>query len=311
MKVPEVAVVWLDGRLVPWGEANVHVLNQTLQYGWGVYEGMRAYRTPRGPALFRMEAHWDRLWRSAAMYGMEVPFERAAVSAAVAELIAANELDSCYVRPVVCTASGWMGMDVAMPMRMIIAVWPWEQFLGDGAAERGVRVAVSTWRRVPGTALPMGAKACGVYLNSMLARSEAQRNGFDEAILLNDDGNVTDACVENVFLVEGSSVVTPPLSDGPLPGITRATVMEMAARNGLDVRERAVTRSALRCADEVFLTGTAAEVVAVADIDGSPVGNGRPGPVTRRLAAEYHSVVTGGLVIDPAWLTHVSGGGSA
>ncbi|WP_328904159.1 branched-chain amino acid transaminase [Streptomyces sp. NBC_00441] len=304
MRVERTAAVWQDGRLLPWDEAQVHVLNQTLQYGWGVYEGIRVYETADGPSAFRLDAHLRRLFRSAAMYAMEIPYSTEQLTDAVRDLVAANDLAACYVRPLVHAESGTMGIDPGTgPLRVAIAVWPWEKFLGTDAAVQGIRACVSSWRRVPGNALPTGGKACGLYLNSMLARSEAARHGYDEAILLNSQGTVADACVENVFCVTGDRIVTPPLSDGPLPGITRDSVMTLAADCGIEVQERSLTRADLYTADELFLTGTAAEVVPVVELDGRRIGDGLPGPVTVSLAQSFRRVVVGEDPRYGAWLT--------
>lgn len=304
MRVERTTSIWLDGTLVPWSDATVHVLNQSLQYGWGVYEGIRVYRTPHGPAAFRLDAHLRRLFRSAAMYDMRIPYGTEELTAAVGDLVADNGLDACYVRPLAFTESGTMGIEPgAGPLHVAVAVWPWEKFLG-ATADAGIRACVSSWRRIPGNALPTGGKATGVYINSMLARGEAVRHGYDEAILLNTQGTVADACVENVFALIGDELVTPPLSDGPLPGITRDSVIALAGDRGITVHERSLTRADLYTAQEIFLTGTAAELVAVTEVDGRRLGE--PGPVTVALSTAFQQV-TGGLDDRYArWLTPVS-----
>jgi branched-chain amino acid aminotransferase len=294
MQVPPTNVIWHDGELVPWRSASVHMLNQTLQYGWGVYEGIRVYRTAAGPAAFRLDAHLRRMSRSAAMYGMRLGWTGAELSSAVGELVRANGLSAAYVRPLAVGPDGEIGVDpTEQPLRVMIAVWPMENFLGAEAARDGISACVSSWTRVPASALPLGSKVCAAYTMSMLARAEAARQGCTEAILLNAAGTVADACVENVFVVSGGQLMTPPLCDGPLPGITRDTIMTLARDADVPFAECHLTRADLYTADEIFLTGTAAEVVPVVQLDGRRVADGVPGPVTLALMGAFRNVVSG------------------
>ncbi|MFD7712697.1 branched-chain amino acid transaminase, partial [Streptomyces sp. NPDC059786] len=295
MRITPVKRIWLDGKLADWDDAVVHVLSPTVQYGWGVYEGIRCYATPRhGRAVFRLADHLRRLENSARIYAIPLPCPVDVLEAAVKDTIRENELESCYIRPVVYMEPGEMGVDpTAYRPRCFIAAWPWDAVYGEGVLETGIGVTISSWTRPHASAAPSAAKACGNYLNSCAARGDAVRAGFHEAILLNPAGTVADACVANVFCVTDGRVTTPPTADGPLPGITRASVLTLAAEAGHQVAERSLTRGCLSTADEVFLTSTAGEVVPVTSVDHRPVGAGRPGPVTLDLAARFAAAVRG------------------
>jgi len=292
----------MDGDLVPWDEAKVHVLTHAFQYGTGVFEGIRCYPTERGPAVFRLEDHVRRLYRSAAIYRLTIPFDPETIAEGIRETIRANGLSECYIRPVAYRGYGEMGVNLGPePARVTIVAWPWGTYLGEDSIEAGVRVLVSSWRRNDANAVPPAAKATGQYLNSALAKAEALEAGFDEALLLNPQGFVADGSGQNVFVVRDGTVITPPESAGILLGITRESVMQLARDLGHEVRERNLVRTDLYTADEVFLTGTAAEVVPVRDIDGRTIGDGQRGPVTKALQAEFFAAARGELDRYTAW----------
>lgn len=284
--------IWRNGALVPWEQAQVHILTHALHYGTGVFEGVRAYDTERGTAVFRLSDHLDRLRRSAALYEMELPYTAAELAVAVHETIAANAVGSCYIRPIVFRGLGPMGLFPGdNPVEVAIAVWPWGAYLGEEALELGVRCRISSYRRFGPNTLPPAAKATGQYINSVLAKLEASRCGYDEAILLNEQGSVADGSGENVFCVRDGVLLTPPTTASCLPGITRASVIRMAQVLGIEVREVDLVRTDLYFADEVFLCGTAAEVTPVASVDDHPTG-GR-GPVTKQIQDVFFATVAG------------------
>jgi branched-chain amino acid aminotransferase len=284
--------IWMNGSFVAWDEARVHVLTHALHYGTGVFEGIRAYSTPKGTGVFRLTPHLERLRRSAALYEMELPFSVHEMSSAVHETIGVNGIDSCYIRPIVFRGYGPMGL-YAMnnPIDVAVAVWPWGAYLGEEALEQGVRCKISTYRRYGPNTLPPAAKASGQYINSVLAKHEASRGGYDEAILLSEHGYVADGSGENVFVVRDGVLHTPPTSDSCLPGITRDSIMLIARELGYEVKEVNLVRTDLYFADEVFLCGTAAEVTPVASIDDQATG-GR-GPVTEEIQRVFFDVVNG------------------
>ncbi|HVG88018.1 MAG: branched-chain amino acid transaminase [Gaiellales bacterium] len=284
--------IWMNGNFVAWDEARVHVLSHALHYGTGVFEGIRAYSTPKGTGVFRLTAHLERLRRSAALYEMELGYSVSEMAAAVHETIGVNGVDSCYVRPIVFRGYGPMGL-YAMnnPVDVAVAVWPWGAYLGEDALEQGVRCKISSYRRYGPNTLPPAAKASGQYINSVLAKHEASRAGYDEAILLNEQGYLADGSGENVFVVRNGVLHTPPTSDSCLPGITRDSIMLIARELGYEVKEVNLVRTDLYFADEVFLCGTAAEVTPVASVDDQATG-GR-GPVTEELQRVFFDVVNG------------------
>jgi branched-chain amino acid aminotransferase len=288
------AQIWMSGRFVPWAEANVHVLTHGLHYGTGVFDSMRTYATAGGTAIAHHRAHHERLRDSARLYGMELPFSVDELVAATRELVAGSGLAEAYIRTIAFRGAGSMGVSpLDSPVEVAIATWGWGAYLGDDAVARGIRAKVSSWRRIGhGTHLP-AAKATAHYLNSVLARVEAEELGFDEAILLDDDGLLAEGSGENVFLVKDGALSTPPLESGALGGITRLAVRELAAALGILVVERALTRGELYLADEVFLTGTAAEITPVREVDGRAVGEGAIGPVTARVRDAYDAAVHG------------------
>jgi branched-chain amino acid aminotransferase len=284
--------IWRNGSFVPWEDAQVHVLTHALHYGTGVFEGIRAYDTPSGVAVFRLTDHVQRFQRSASLYEMDLGYTVEELAAAVHATLATNGIGSCYIRPIAFRGAGAMGLyPLDNPVEVIIAVWPWGAYLGEEALEMGVSCKISSFRRIGPNTLPPAAKASGQYINSVLAKLEASRCGFDEAILLNEEGYVADGSGENVFVVRDGVLYTPPTTASCLPGITRASVIRMATALGIEVRETNLVRTDLYFADEVFLCGTAAEVTPVASIDGHETG-GR-GPVTKQLQDTFFATVNG------------------
>ena len=292
MPIDSVEEIWMDGEFVPWDEAKVHVLTPTLHYGWGVFEGIRAYATEDGPAVFCHRAHQERLHRSARILEMDVPYSVDELMEVTRELIRRSGLTSCYIRPLVYLGYGEMGLN-PMPseVRVAIAVWPWGTYLGDEGLQRGVKAKTSSWVRIGTNMIPTGTKACGVYINSSLAKVEALKGGYDEAILLNEHGEVAEGSGENVFIVREGTLLTPPLSAGVLRGITREAILTFAADLDLDVAESRLLRQDLYVADEAFYTGTAAEVVPIRSVDDREIG--APGPLTKQLQELFFSVVQG------------------
>ena len=285
--------IWLDGKFVPWGAANVHVLTHTLHYGLGVFEGVRCYAGTGGSGIFRLAEHTERLFASAHILGMEIPFSRDEINAACVETVRRNRLESCYIRPLVFLGDGEMGLSaVHNPVRVTIVVWPWGSYLGDAGVRDGIRVKTSSFQRFTVNSLMSKAKVCGHYVNSILASVEARRSGYDEALMLDTDGFVAECSGENIFIVKGGRVKTSPLTS-VLPGITRDTVMTLLDDQGIGCREDRFSRDEVYIADEAFLTGTAAEITPIRELDDRRIGNGRPGPVTQTLQASYAKIVRG------------------
>ncbi len=305
MPIEESRYIWMNGELVPWQEARIHILSHVIHYGSGVFEGIRCYRARQGPAVFRLRDHIRRLFHSAKAYFMEIPYTQEELQKACVEVVRANGLEECYIRPIVYRGYGEMGLNpLSCPVEVAVAAWRWGRYLGR-AFEEGARVIVSSWRRISSETLPATAKACGHYLNSQLAKVEAVKAGCDEAIMLNVDGYVSEGTGENFFIVRDGVLYTPPVEASILPGITRDTVMRLASDMGYRVVERFMSRGEIYTADECFLTGTAAEVVPVVVVDGRPVGDGKPGPVTRRIQEAYLRVVRGEDSRYEDWLTYV------
>jgi branched-chain amino acid aminotransferase len=284
--------VWMNGKLVNWADATVHVLSHALHYGTGVFEGIRCYSTSRGPAVFRLREHFERLKDSAKIFLMDIPYSIEELIAATHELIAVNELESCYVRPIAFRGYGSMGLNPEnTPVHLTIAVWPWGAYLGEEALKHGARLTISSWRRHDPNIIPPRAKVTGAYVNSSMAKLEAVRAGYDEAVMLNPQGFVSEATGENIFVVIEGELFTPPLISGPLPGITRDSVMTIAADLGMSVKEREFTRADLYCAEEIFCTGTAAEITPVREIDARVIGD--PGPITLSIQQKYFEIIKG------------------
>ena len=306
MPITEVEKIWMDGALVPWADAKVHVLTHALHYGSGVFEGIRAYETSRGAAVWHLEEHLKRLERSAKLYHMALPFSREQLATGVRDVIRANGLRSCYIRPLAFRGYGEMGVNpLKAPINVTIAVWPWGAYLGAEALERGVRVKISSWRRNPQNSLPAAAKASGQYINGVLAKVEAVVAGYDEGIMLNEIGMITDGTGENLFVVRDGVLTTPPIAAGCLDGITRASVVTLARDLGYEVREADLVRTDLYNADELFFTGTAAEITPIREVDDRVVGEGTRGPVTESLQDAFFAATKGDTPRYADWLTYV------
>ncbi len=304
MPIPEVEKIWMDGELVDWKDAKIHVLTHTLHYGSGVFEGIRAYETSRGTAVFRLADHIRRLYQSAFIYRKEIPYTQEQLVEATKQVIRANGLSSCYIRPIVFRGYGEMGLNpLAAPVEVVIAVWPWGTYLGEEGIKHGVRAKISSFRRNDVNHIPPAAKACGQYLNSILAKIEVTESGYDEAILLNNNGFVADGSGENVFMVRRGVLYTPPTSSGALEGITRDTIIRLAEDMDIPFRERDLVRTDLYLADEAFFTGTAAEVVPIREVDDRELGE--PGPVTRKLQDAFFAIVHGDDGRYDNWLEYV------
>ncbi len=307
MPVEPVKKVWVDGELVDWDEARIPILTHALHYGTGVFEGIRAYDTRRGTAVFRLPEHVRRLFRSAHLYHMEVPFSSEAIHDAIRETVRANEMESCYIRPLVHRGYGEMGLNpLNAPVNVSITVWHWGVYLGEEALEKGAKVKVSSWKRLDANVIPPGAKATGQYINSGLAKVEAVKAGYDEAIMLNQSGHVTDGTGENVFVVKDGELFTPPLSAGCLDGITRDSVITIARDLGYTVHEKNLVRTDLYFADEAFFTGTAAEVCPIKEIDDRSVASDGRGPITKEIQSEFFAAIHGENDRYARWLTPVA-----
>ncbi|MGZ5291298.1 MAG: branched-chain amino acid transaminase [Actinomycetota bacterium] len=307
MPITEAEKIWMDGVLVDWRDAKIHVLSHAVHYGTGVFEGIRAYETPKGAAVWHLDEHLKRLFRSAKLYHMDLPYSREAITEATKEVIRANGLNACYVRPVAMRGYGEMGVNpLNAPVNVFIAVWPWGAYLGEDALEQGVRIKIASWRRNSQNSMPAAAKATGQYINSVLAKVESLKAGYDEAIMLNEAGFITDGSGENVFVVRDGVLTTPPTQAGCLDGITRGSVMTIARDLGYDVREENLVRTDLYNADEVFFTGTAAEITPIREVDDRAVGEGHRGPVTKELQGAFFSATKGETERYASWLTYVN-----
>jgi branched-chain amino acid aminotransferase len=286
--------IWMNGDFVDWDDATIHILNPTLHYGWGVFEGIRAYATADGPAIFRLTDHVRRLFRSAKIYLMEPDFSIEEIIAATKETVRVNDLASCYIRPLFYLGYGEMGLN-PLPSRteVSIAVWPWGAYLGEEATATGCRAITSSWQHINQNSIPPTGKGTGQYVNSSLAKVMALKAGYDEAILLNPVGNVVQGSGENIFVVNGKTVITPPSQDGLLAGITRDSAMQIARDLGYDMQERSLVRTDLYLADEAFFTGTAAEIVPIAEVDDRKIGAGGRGPITREIQAIFLRATVG------------------
>jgi branched-chain amino acid aminotransferase len=305
--VDKVDKIWLDGELVAWDDANVHILTHTLHYGLGAFEGIRCYETADGrSAIFRLDEHVRRLLESAKIVTIPVSYTRAQIAAACIETVRANRLKSCYLRPLVFIGDGAMGLyATSNPTRVAIVAWKWVAYLGDEVVQKGIRAKVSSFTR-PGVNMVMAkGKIVGHYVNSVLAKREVMAAGYQEAILLDGQGYVSEASGENIFVVRDGTVSTPPHGSAILGGITRDTVMRLMRGMGMSVVERQIARDELYIADEIFMCGTAAEITPVREVDDRTIGSGGRGEITRRVQERYLEVVRGVEVPDPAWLTYV------
>ena len=290
-----------------WRDAKIHVLSHALHYGSGVFEGIRAYETRRGAAVWHLDEHLKRLFRSAKLYHMDIPYSREAIAEAIKEVIRANGLNACYIRPVAMRGYGEMGVNpLNAPVNVFIAVWPWGTYLGEQALEQGVRIKISSWRRNSQNSLPAAAKATGQYINGVLAKVESLKAGYDEAIMLNEAGFITDGSGENVFIVRDGVLTTPPIQAGCLDGITRHSVITISRDLGYEVREENLVRTDLYNADEAFFSGTAAEITPIREVDDRVVGEGHRGPVTKELQGAFFSATKGETEKYVSWLTYVN-----
>jgi branched-chain amino acid aminotransferase len=297
--------IWMNGELVDWADATVHVGVHGLHYGTGVFEGIRCYETEKGPAVFRLTDHLERLHNSARLLYMDIPYTVDELKTASMDVIAANGLPECYLRPIAFYGYGELGVSTAgNPVVTVIMSWPWGAYLGDEGMKNGIRCKISSWQRVGANTIPHASKATGIYLNSMLAVTEANRAGYDEAILLTADGYIADGSGENVFVVKNGAVATPPLSTSILPGITRDSVIQILQDLGYTVEEKNLIRSDLITADEVFMCGTAAEVTPIRSIDDHEIGP--PGPLTKELQAAYLDTCRGKSERWAQWLEYAN-----
>jgi len=299
--------IWLDGKFVPWHEANVHVLTHTLHYGLGVFEGVRCYQTKKKKsAIFRLHEHVDRLFNSAIVLGIDIPFSQKEIFTAIQLVVRKNKLKECYIRPIVFLGHNQMGLNPnGVDVRVAIAAWPWGTYLGDEGISRGIRVRISSFTRHHVNITMTRAKACGHYVNSILAKTEAVRDGYDEAILLDSQGYVSEGSGENIFLLSKGRLKTPALSCSNLEGITRDSVFDIAKHLKIEVEEGRITRDELYLADEVFLTGTAAEITPVREIDNRTIGNGKRGKTTTRIQKMFFEIVHGNHAKFKKWLSEV------
>ena len=298
--------IWMDGTFVDWDKAQVHVLSHTLHYGLGVFEGIRCYDTAAGPAIFRLPEHIDRLFDSAHIAGLDMPFSRDDIGQAIIDTVKVNEVRECYIRPLVYLGYGELGINNShCPVCVTIAVWPWGAYLGESALSEGIRVCISSYTRHHVNVMMTKAKVVGNYANSQLAKMEAIHSGYDEAIMLDVQGNVGEGSGENIFIVRNGVLKTPPLT-AILEGITRNSVIDLARQLGLTVRETVFSRDELYIADEVFFTGTAAELTPIREVDNRKIGGGFPGPVTHKLQQAFFRIVQGKDDAYKSWLTFIA-----
>lgn len=306
MAFDESGKIWFNGKFVDWKDANLHVLSHVVHYGSSVFEGIRSYNTKKGPAVFRLYEHVQRLINSAKIYRMVIPYSIDDLCDAVLETIKINNLKECYIRPTAFRGYGELGVyPLNCPVETIIAAWPWGKYLGEEAIENGVEVGISSWRRMAPDTMPNMAKAGSNYMNSQLAKMESIFNGYDEGIMLDYQGMVSEGSGENIFVVRDDVLHTPPISSSLLAGLTRDSIITLAGEMGLEVREEQIPREMLYIADEVFLTGTAAEVTPVRSIDKIIVGNGQRGEITQKVQEAYFEVVNGKSNDHHEWLSYI------
>ena len=306
-EMEEDGTIWMNGEYVDWEDATVHVLSHAMHYGTGIFEGVRAYDTEEGTAIFRWEEHLDRFYNSAKPYDMEIDFSREELTEATLEVIRRNDLDSAYVRPLAYYGYDSLGVSPGdCPTDVSVAAWPWGTYLGQEALENGIKVEVSSWRKHASSQIPTNAKTTGLYVNSMLAGEEARRHGAEEAIVLNKEGNVAEGPGENIFLVRDDELYTPGLSESILDGITRDTVITLAEERGYEVHDNvSISRGELNTADELFFTGSAAEVTPIRQVDNVEVGNGGRGPITEELQTAFFDLVERRTDDHEEWFTYV------
>lgn len=295
----------MDGKLVPWDKANVHILTHTLHYGLGAFEGIRCYSTPKGPAVFRLDEHVTRLFQSAHIFQMEIPFSEADIRKAIIDTVRKNKLKECYIRPLVYIGYGMMGLyPKNNPIRVAIAAWPWGAYLGDEGLEKGIKIRTSSFIRNHVNSNMSRGKICGYYVNSQLSKKEAIASGCDEGILLDTEGYVSEGSGENIFIVRNGALKTTPLTS-ILEGITRDSIITIAKNEGIDVKEERFTRDEIYISEEAFFTGTAAEVTPIRELDGRKIGKGLRGPITKQLQTIYFNAVKGKDKQYDSWLTYV------
>jgi branched-chain amino acid aminotransferase len=308
MSLPKSDLIWMNGKLVPWDEARIHVGSHVIHYGSAVFEGIRCYATAEGPAVFRLDAHTERLFASAKIYRMDqdLAYREDDINRAICETIAANRMEQCYIRPIVYRGYGQLGVNpFPNPVDVAIMVWDWGKYLGAEALERGVDVCVSSWTRIAPNTLPAMAKSAANYMNSQLVKMEAITLGFSEGIALDAEGHVSEGSGENLFLVKKGVLITPPLASSVLPGITRDTVLKLAKRLGIPVQQERIPREFVYLADELFFTGTAAEITPIRSVDKITIGKGARGPVTEALQKAFFDVVECRVADEYDWLTFV------
>lgn len=297
--------IWQDGKLVPWREATTHVLTHTLHYGMGVFEGIRAYKAERGTAIFRLEEHIDRLFNSAHIYQMKMPFDKKTIIEAHKEVVRVNKLESCYLRPIAFYGSEAMGIAAStLSTHIAIAAWPWGAYLGAEGMEKGIRIKTSSFTRHHVNISMCRAKSVGSYTNSILAHQEVAHDGYDEALLLDVDGYVAEGAGENIFIVKKGKLYTPDLTSC-LEGITRDTVLNLASDLKLEVIEKRITRDEIYCADEAFFTGTAAEITPIRELDNRQIGIGKRGPITEKIQSRFFACVNGQEATHANWLSYI------
>jgi branched-chain amino acid aminotransferase len=298
--------IWYDGKFVEWGDATTHILSHAIHYGSSVFEGMRCYETSRGPAIFRLDAHINRLYDSAKIYRMELPYTKEEFSNAIIETVRVNNLRQCYIRPFAFRGLGGMGLNpLGNPIICAIAVWEWGTYLGEEGLTKGISVRISSWNRPAPNTFPALAKAGGNYLNSQLVKMEAVQDGFDEGIALDAYGYVSEGSGENVFMIKNGVIFTPPTSSSILPGITRHSVFVLARDLGIRIEQHQIPREALYIADEVFFTGTAAEVTPISKIDNIVIGGGTRGPITKEIQGRFFDIIRGDVEDKHNWLTYI------
>lgn len=299
--------IWHNGKFVSWDDAKIHVLSHVVSYGSGIFEGIRCYHTPQGPAIFRLKEHMQRLLNSARIYRMEIPYKLEELMNVATEVVRVNKMDACYVKPIVIRGYGEVGVNpFPCPVEVFMACWDWGKYLGPEAIEQGVDVCVSTWARMAGNTLPAMAKSAANYMNSQLIRMEAITNGYVEGIALDVSGCVSEGSGENIFVVYDGVALTPPLANSVLPGITRSAVMTLCHDLGIPCQEQMIPREMLYIAEEVMLVGTATEISPVRSIDRQPIGKGSRGPITKRLQDEFFALALGEKPDRHGWLTHIN-----
>jgi len=298
--------VWMNGKLVPWREANIHIASHVIHYGSSLFEGIRAYETPKGTVIFRLEAHTKRLYNSCKLYRMDIPYSKDELNQAIIDTIKANNLKSCYIRPIVYRGYGTLGVDpFPNPVDCAILVWEWGKYLGEEALENGVDVKISTWQRMAPNTFPALAKSGANYMNSQLIKMEALLDGYVEGIALNIRGHISEGSGENIFLVINGELHTPPLSSSILPGITRDCVIRIAKDADIPVFEETIPREMIYIVDEVFFTGSAAEITPIRSVDKITIGKGKRGPITKKLQDQFFAYINGENEDRYNWLTYI------